>query len=244
MPNNQNTFPDRLEWAITEHQEQEGRQRGVRLFQRKMDQRGEELEQKGENFVGTTLSTIQNYLNGNSEPNIGWIQEAAYVLGVRWEWLATGEGPPTKAEAVAEEEAAVAAEGERDTPAEVPGDRRAVMGRRWREEYGEVLEGVLGGRVPALARATVAHQWRRLDVIASQSPDTRMDSAELLRQLASSVAAPLREAGVEFSELREEEKTDYVLKMVEPVAFAWKQALRQRVAEWIEETADTRAGGG
>lgn len=224
-----------------EHQEEQGRRKGIRLFCSKMEDRAEELEEEGESLVGTALSSIQNYLNGDSEPSLGWIQEAAYVLGVRWEWLATGEGPPTKAEAVAEQEADIAAGAEGDTDREGD-DHGAVMGRRWREEYGEVLEGVLGGRVPALARAAVAHQWRRLDAIASQSPDTRMDSEELLRQLATSVAAPLREAGVEFSELREEEKTDYVLKIVEPVAFAWKQALRQRVAEWIEETADTRRG--
>jgi hypothetical protein len=81
------TFVGRLRWAISQ-QRPEGRQRGLRLFQRKMDQ--------CEGVPGTSLSAIQSYLRG-VEPTRPFIVEAARVLHVRAPWLAFADGQPTEA---------------------------------------------------------------------------------------------------------------------------------------------------
>lgn len=79
-----------------DRQRPEGRRRGLRLFQRKMEQL--------ENVSGTSLSAIQSYLRG-VEPTRPFIEAAAEVLNVRAAWLAFDEGAPTQAEEAARREA-------------------------------------------------------------------------------------------------------------------------------------------
>lgn len=95
MAANQDTFINRLRWAM-DQQRPEGRRRGLRLFQRKME--------RFENVPGTSLSAIQSYLRG-VEPTRPFIEAAAEVLKVRAAWLAFGEGAPTQAEEAARREA-------------------------------------------------------------------------------------------------------------------------------------------
>jgi hypothetical protein len=93
----QDTFADRLRWAY-DRQRPEGRQRGLRLFQRKLSAK------RYKDVPGTSLSAIQSYLRG-VEPTRPFIEAAAEVLKVRAAWLAFGEGAPTQAEEAARREA-------------------------------------------------------------------------------------------------------------------------------------------
>lgn len=60
------------------------------------------LEEAG--VRGATRRSVYNYTLDRTKPSISWLQAAADTLGVSWEWLATGEGPATEAEAQADEE--------------------------------------------------------------------------------------------------------------------------------------------
>src|SRR5690606_19588238 len=96
-----NTLPGRLQWAIAE-QPRQGRQRGLRLFQRRMEERAAQVEAEGgPPLAGTHLASIQGYISGKVEPSLRFLEEAARVLGVRPAWLAYNDGPPREAERVA-----------------------------------------------------------------------------------------------------------------------------------------------
>ena len=43
-----------------------------------------------------TLSSLQNYLSGITEPSPSFLEEAAKILGVRAAWLTHGDGAPTE----------------------------------------------------------------------------------------------------------------------------------------------------
>lgn len=237
MPESDHTFTDRLREAI--NQQKEG---GLRMFHRKLEERSEELVASGrDELVGTALSSVQKYASRKRkrDPTRRWVVEAAHVLGVRPEWLLTGEEPMRPATADADD---AAAEAERASLGPVDPDAGAVQGRRWREDYREIVEDAFGTRVPALARAAIAHEWRRLHVLASGSPATRMEPEDLLRRLAEAVAAPAESLDVDLSRLREDELTDYIMDVVRTVAGVWELRLRQDVAEWIEESAEIQRG--
>lgn len=84
---NWHTFAERLRWAIDE-QPREGRRRGLRLFVKRM-----------EGVQGASLSQVQAYLRGQTEPSLPFVQAAAHMLGVRAAWLAFGSGAPVLTEA-------------------------------------------------------------------------------------------------------------------------------------------------
>jgi hypothetical protein len=93
-----NTIRDRLRWAIYTHQRPQGRERGLRLFQRSIARRSEERADRGEPSIpGTSLQSIMTYLRPEdpTTPTVDFILEAAGVLEVRPEWLTFGVGFPT-----------------------------------------------------------------------------------------------------------------------------------------------------
>lgn len=65
----------------------------VRAFHREMEARG---------VSGSSYPNIHRYLADNSEPALGFLREAADLLGVRYEWLAVGQGPMKETEASVE----------------------------------------------------------------------------------------------------------------------------------------------
>lgn len=99
VPGNRHTVAERLHWAIYHVQGRDGRQRGLRLFQRRMEARAE----GDEALVGYHLSSIQGYINGEVEPSRHFLEAASQVLGVRLEWLLLGQGEPTPEEQEAKE---------------------------------------------------------------------------------------------------------------------------------------------
>lgn len=108
VPGEEHTLAERLRWAI-DRQPHAGRQRGLRLFQRRMADRADGARKHGRAVVGTHLSTVQTYLNGTATPGVEFLNEAAIVLGVRPAWLFAGEGHPTDEEERAASDAQAAA---------------------------------------------------------------------------------------------------------------------------------------
>lgn len=151
VPGESDTLADRLRWAI-ERQPRQGRQRGLRLFQRRMEERAKEiLRAGGPPLTGTHLSTIQGYVNGTAEPSRQFLVEAARVLGVREAWLILGEGAPTE-----EEEQAI-----KKALADL-----AAAGRFIVRQMQAVAESEIARAFPAypyLPHATRAELWRMFD---------------------------------------------------------------------------------
>lgn len=71
---------------------------------------------------GASLPSIKTYIEGDVEPRLEFLLAASSFLGVRVEWLRSGEGPATVAEAGPEDvlQAALGEVGQSADPAEVP----------------------------------------------------------------------------------------------------------------------------
>lgn len=91
------TIGERLREAI-ELWPPEGKQRGVRRFQREMEARAAVLASGGQSLLGVSYPSINSYLNGETVPSIEFLREAADLLGVQFVWLVTGEGDRTRSE--------------------------------------------------------------------------------------------------------------------------------------------------
>jgi transcriptional regulator with XRE-family HTH domain len=134
-----NTIAERLSWAI-ERQPREGRRRGLRLFQQRMEERARERTEAGEpELVGCALSTVQGYVSGEVVPSVDFLTEAAAILNVRPAWLTHGDGAPT----IAEQRAAL------ESGHSVPTDLERTFRRR-------IPDWVYLG---PLARVAVTHTW-------------------------------------------------------------------------------------
>ena len=94
----------RLREAITEHWVRpEGGNTSIRAFQRQMEARAEDPRavdlEEGKKLRGVSYPSINSYLKkGGTTPSLDFLKEAADVLGVRHEWLASGHGSPTTSE--------------------------------------------------------------------------------------------------------------------------------------------------
>ena len=93
------TIGGRLRWAIG-RLPKAGRERGLRLFQRRLEQRSRErakASKRGGDIPGTTLPSIGTYLRKQDPrtPTVDFLTEASALLRVRREWLTYGSGHPT-----------------------------------------------------------------------------------------------------------------------------------------------------
>lgn len=92
------TVGHRLRVAIDQHWVRpEGHRTSIRAFQREMEKRAENPRVVKE-LRGVSYPTINSYLKNSTKPSLGFLKEAADVLGVRHGWLAVGEGAPTVSE--------------------------------------------------------------------------------------------------------------------------------------------------
>ena len=91
------TAGKRLGWSV--HQkEPEHRQSGLRLFQRKLKARSDQLAALEEpRLVGIGLSSLRDYVAGRAEPSLRFLEESATILGVRRSWLICNQGSPKEA---------------------------------------------------------------------------------------------------------------------------------------------------
>lgn len=182
------TIGERLSAAI-ERMPPKGRQRGVRLFQREMEERREELRGVGLELWGTSYPSIWSYLKGRTTPPTEFIREAANVLGVREAWLARGEGPIDAVDAVREAAQQDAEMGEED--------------RRLSRMVEERIRSVFPGwdEVPAYAQTIawqavgeVAYVFLRPGADDPDAPSLAIREAALecaAETLASALTAPL-----------------------------------------------------
>ncbi len=92
----ESTIGSRLREAI-EAMPPEGKERGIRLFQRKIKARKKKLGKRGRDLLGVSYPAINSYLKDETEPTARFLDEAAGILGWSAEYLAHGEGAKTDA---------------------------------------------------------------------------------------------------------------------------------------------------
>ena len=93
------TIGGRLRWAI-QQRPRDGRQRGVRKFQRDLEARSQKEVKDGRAAIpGVTMPSIQGYLNDAAKPSYYFFEEAADLCQVDEPWLMTGVGYPNEDQA-------------------------------------------------------------------------------------------------------------------------------------------------
>ncbi|MCH7564140.1 MAG: hypothetical protein IH968_09980 [Gemmatimonadetes bacterium] len=164
-----------------------------------------------DNDVTIGQTAIYKYVKGvgDSVPPVEFLQPAAEILGVRFAWLAGNQGAMTDFD----EEARL--ELELDARAKLSGT--AIGGRRWSDELSETLEEATGVHVPAMGHAVVAHHWRKLYALASNSETTTVGGDDMLRRLVQAITAPLKTLGVE---LKHEDLANYIIAVTPAIAHA------------------------
>lgn len=144
------SLASRLRWAVGQ-QPPEGRQRGLRLFQRR-------LTDKAPGLDGTALSSIQAYLNGSVTPSLRWVEVASGILGVRADWLGFGSGSPTAGE---QSGMKALVEPGRTGPATT-----ALGSRGARDALGDYVTSVFNEEFPAFWRLPPASRRDLIDALA------------------------------------------------------------------------------
>jgi transcriptional regulator with XRE-family HTH domain len=76
------------------------------LNERNIDRSEFHRRVKEETGAGPSYSAVWNYVQGTKEPPVEFLLAASRALGVRFEWLVTGRGAPTEAEATHDAEVA------------------------------------------------------------------------------------------------------------------------------------------
>lgn len=218
MVGNWHTLAGRLRWAIFEHQPPQGRERGLRLFQRRM-------EAHAPDTPGTSLSAIQGYLRGEPEPSLRFIEEAARLLGVRGEWLAWGAGAPT------EEEEAIRRETPEEELAQVCAAVYGALGIP-DQGFGRATEVW----APAARQAAIAYWQARHLWVTLTGEGERLSRPEATEAIAAAIAAPLE--ALVMDPLRVDDLPDYV----QAIALAIHRTLRRYYPTSPGQEADDAEG--
>lgn len=214
------TLGGRLREAI-DRQPWEGRQRGLRLFQRRMDEHGQGVG-------GTSLSAIQDYLADRTEPSPSFLRLAAQLTGVRFAWLANGEGMPT------EEEERDRVSGQEAELSRITGAVYRALGRPFWDAQGTAA-ALWAPTVRRVALRLYQHRpaWRLFEGpgdpgLLEGLPDTgEAEFSSAVDAVAEALAAPLRALGMDGRRLSLQALADYV----EISALALHQAIPRYHAE-------------
>jgi len=225
------TLEGRLRWAI-EQQPPRGRERGLRLFQRRMDEHGADVP-------GTSLSAIQGYLRGDGEPSPTFLKLAAQLLAVRSAWLAFGEGAPTEeAEAgrreSAEEELFLISTAMYEAlgvPTKLPKGSPAHTDKE--RFWGSALWGPTV-RQTALRLFQFRPGWALLS--GEEGLDDSQEESEVrfwraVADTSQAIAAPLHALGIDPARMELGDVREYV----EPVALALQRAMYRYVPDQTQE---------
>lgn len=219
----------RLREAI-ERQPSAGRQRGMRLFQRRMDEHGQDVG-------GTSLRAIQDYLAARTEPSPSFLRLAAQLTGVRFAWLANGEGMVT------EEEERERVAGQEAELGRITGAVYRALGRPFWDAQGTAA-ALWAPTVRRVALRLYQHRpaWRLFEGLTPGDDGGRPGDPGLLQGLpetgdaefssaveavAEALAAPLRALGMDGRRLSLQALADYV----ELSALALHQAIPRYHAE-------------
>lgn len=212
-----NTLEGRLRWAIERPSWREGKKRGLRLFQSRMEPRVAEVAKAGGPILeGVALSSIQTYLNGDVVPPLPFLREAAPVLGVREAWLISGDGFPT-------EEENATARGIRMTSSLTAHPLgRLVAESRLRETLGEGGFGFW--ELPDTARESVVQGFEtyRWLVLSREETGRTTPTEANEQQYASYLAAPFTILGIDPEPLEPVERALMVDALLRPLEiFRW-----------------------
>ena len=241
----------RLSWAVNQ-QLPVGRQRGLRLFQRRMEERSKRIEADGEKpLVGTALSSVQTYLTGQQSPPLSFLKEAATVLGVREAWLISNQGAPTWAH-----------EEDQLSPGQPPRDRwlrlkKTILGELGLANSGEDDANGLRGDEGEVGSSTVENipywvgalneVWLRLRfqeilldpaaaLTAARSDDDSEDR-RIENKIAKTLAGPLEAFSIDPTHWREETLGDYVVAM-SPALLLLANTRSEQLRNSVEESGD------
>lgn len=219
-PARAHTVAGRLKYAA-DRQSNEGRRRGLRLFQQRISQEHPDL-------VGCALSTIQGYASGAAEPSLDFLRKAAALLNVRFPWLATGQGEPT----TVEEEAAAVARYSRSNalerglahqvsgwPALSPHARSAVAGA-WAAILGEIDPGDVteqhgqlslthGGRVARDLGRALDQPLQTVGLLSGAIPEERDTYVVLVCEALRVYARGRRQAQEDFEAYWESQQEEH-----------------------------------
>lgn len=173
---------------------------------------------------GSSYGAVYAYENDPPDPPRGDIVRAlAEVFRIEFKWLMWGEDPRTKG-AASEEAISVEAAAETET-----------LVRLWTKDLSEAVDKAMGTKVPGVARAVIAHHWRRLHELASYSERTREPARDTLDRLLRAMIAPLEIATTEVGKLDKDDLAAYLIGVVPAVAKAMELQIRQQVLAEIED---------
>ena len=240
------TLEGRLRWAI-DQQPHKGRQQGLRLFQRKIEGRANELRKEGGPALpGTGLSSIQTYLNGKTVPPVSFLREAASVLGVDGAWLILGDGAPTRAHAVAAGISSSSLDSQRDLALNF---ERAILEKfdltkATRPEHHpsvQLPDGPSDWESPSCWVAPLREVWLRLracdmmldprtTIVAARGADESTDRT-VEAEIGTAVRAPFDVWSVDPARVGTQTLADYVLALVPALLLLAGERNRQRLED-------------
>ena len=186
------------------------------------------IDRLGQDASVSGSTAIYKYVKGKgkSSPPVEFLIDAAQVLEVSFAWLAHDDGERTGWE----EESRI--------QKEMLVFERVALGRGWTKALSDALEHELGDRVPPVAHAVVAHHWRRVHNMALMAKG--VEPGDIPPRLARSVAAPLKEFGIDMTSLAKDDRADYVMGVIPAVAKAAEFFLRKQVQEQLEKSVQKR----
>ena len=183
-----------------------------------------------DNDVTIGQTAIYKYFRGEGRtpPPVDFLEDAARALNCRFAWLSIGDGERTEYE----EDSRI----EREIQAQ--GARQEAVGHGWTEALSVALEDELGHELPSVAHVFVAHHLRH-DSNAALAIEG-VTPEDVVRRLARSVAAPLKEFGIGFADLSASDQVDYVMGVFPALAivgrtYVWKAKSDEFLKMILEE---------
>ena len=201
----------------------------VREFARALQRRDPDNRVRGKSASG-----VRHYVDGEVlNPRLSLLQLMAAELDVRWEKLAYGEGEWTEAE--------------EETRIKEESYSSSAIDPDWTDDLTRVLEVEMGGAIPPVALAVVAHQWRKLERACSGLPGmTGMghSGADLVAKFARALVNPLREFDVEgawtpstLGALDEEQRAEYLIGVTPVIGRAIENRVQAEFTEGFRQLA-------
>ena len=253
---NWSTRGGRLHWAMRQ-QEPDGRRSGMRLFRERINKRSEELaDAEEERLVGTSLTSLKDYVADRAEPNLRFLEEAAKLLGVRSAWLICNHGPPTEAFDALPEDTPIVSGGRRDVELKLANAVLQAIGlpefkRRSRDAPSATEEGAeIAAETPGFEQVPywvgsllqVRLRLRYTDIlldpaaeIAAARTGDHTAEEDVAEGISSALAGPLLEWDVDPTRMGEETLGDYILSMVPALILLAHERNRQRLED-VEKT--------
>ena len=205
------TIGGRLRWAI-QQRPRDGKQRGVRKFQRDLEIRSKSQVKDGRAAIpGVTVPSIQGYLADVARPSLNFLEPAAELCGVDEGWLITGRGYPTEDHAKAARTAAATVSAQ-ITVGDIfqitgSGAGLAMLHRRVFEELGRPLSDP-----PPPWLAGLIEVWLQLSESSGSGGDPDFEAT-----VAETLMGPLKLMGVDPVEMQETENFDSYVFAMTPV---------------------------